>query len=381
MRAGRWVRPACFALLFLCFALARSAALKLESRELPQTRTLAFAGNCTGQDAADMWEAERQRERPAAFVLWGQQAGVFVENRDLNRSSVCSLITVWGDSGLLYPSATPLAEEDREGCLVDRGTAMALFGSAGPVGSAITVSGERRVVRGILDSGQPVVMVRAGALEGGMNRLTLRAPEGDSPRQAAEGFAARSGLFGQWSRPGIWAGLANGFSLLPVVVLLAGTVVRFVQKGFSPQAGGLRFWLNICLAAAAWFLLLWLIEFRFQLPEDMIPNRWSDFDFWGRFAAEKKEELLQSLAAGKTTVEIEIMLQGLQAGGFGLLAAFLAPALPKPSAPAGLWLCCGACALMAFGAAVFLDPALAHDRALWLALPVAFGGRYCARLI
>lgn len=381
MRAGRWVRPAVCVLFFLCFALARSAALGLENRDLSRVRTLTLAGECTGQDAADMWEKEQARERPAAFAVWGQRAGVFVENRDLNRSAVCSLITLWGNPELLYPSPAVLEEEDREGCLIDEGTAMALFGSAAPIGSTIGISGEQRVVRGILDSRQPVALVRAGALDGGMNRVTLRIPEGDSPLLATEDFAARSGLFGQWSRPGTWSGLAKALSLLPAAVVLLQIIGRLLQKGFSSQTGRLGFWLSIGLAGAAWFLLLWLTGFRFQLPEDMIPNRWSDFDFWGRLAEEKKEELLQSLAAGKTTVEVEVLLGVMQAGAFGILAALLSPVLPEPDTLAGLWFGCAAGALMAFGAAVFLDPALAHDRALWLTLPVVFGGRYCCRLV
>ncbi len=379
MRAGRWIRLAFCALFFLCLVLARSAAVSLENQSLSGLCTLTLDGERTGQDGADMRAAEQEKERPAAFVLWGQQTGVFVGNQDLNRSAICSLITLWGDSSLLYTANVPLAEEDREGCLIDEATAMTLFGSAAPIGSMVTISGDQRTVRGILDASRPLVVVRAGLQEDGMNRVTLRVPEGSPLRQAAEDFALQNGLFGQWSQPGAWAGLAKVVSPLPVVVVLFGVIVNLLKTGYSAQSGRIQFWINILLAGGAWFLLLWLVQFRFQFPEEMIPNRWSDFNFWGRLFTEKKEELLQSLAAEKTVVEVMIFLKVMQAGFFGILALLMIPLLPRPATPAGLWLSCAAGALLAFGAVVFLDSGLAHDRAVWLTLPAGFTGRWLSQ--
>lgn len=378
MRAGRWIRAGLCGLFFLCFALARSAALELEARDIGGLQTLTLGWGLTGQDGADMLEREQSQERPSAFVLWGQQEGALAENRGLNRTAICTQITLWGSSQLLLGSTAPLAEDDQAGCLLDRGTAMALFGDPAPVGSVLTLSGREMTVRGVVETDQPLVAVLARAGDGGLDRVTLRTPEGDHPRLAAEGFAARNGLSGSWSRPDGWVWLARAMSLLPVAVLLLSVIIRCISAAFSPRAGRVRFWCGIALAGALWFILLWLTEFRFQLPEEMIPNKWSDFDFWGRLFQEKREELVRGLSAGRTAPELAVVLPALRAAGFGLLAAAAAPFMPRPARPAGLWVCCAAGALMAFAAALWLDPALAHDRALWLALPAAFGARWAA---
>lgn len=374
MRAGRWVRATACGLLFLCFALARAAALELEDRDWSGLFILRMDRQLTGQDGADMKEQEQSREHPSAFALWGQQDGVLVENQDLNRSAVCGQITLWGSSQLLLDSTAPL--EDQSGCLIDKDTAMTLFGVPDPVDSSLVLGGQRRVVRGIFQSDQPLAVVLAGAQDGGMDRLTLRTPEGEHPRLAAENFAARNRLYGTWARPGDLAVLGRWLSLLPVIALLLGETIRSIGAAFSPGAGRGKLWLGIVLAGGLWFMLLWLTEFRFQLPEEMIPNRWSDFDFWGRLFEEKRQELLQALAAEKAIPEMELLLPVLEAAGFGILAALLVPLTPRPANGLELWVCCAAGAVMAFAASLCLSSGLAHDRALWLTLPVVFVGQW-----
>ena len=376
MRAGRWMRAAACGLFFLCFALARGAAWELEAQDLDGLRLLVMDRELTGQDGIDMREREQLRERPSAFVLWGQRDSVTVENRDLNRFASCGKIVLWGNARLLLGATASLEENDQDGCLIDRSTAIALFGVPAPVGSRVDLGGEQRVVRGVLETDRPLVVLPAASRDAGLDHLTLRTPEGEHPRLTAEDFAARNGLTGVWSQPQTLAVLGRWLSLLPVLVLLLGEVLRNIWAAFSPEGGRGRLWLCIALAGAMWFLLLWLTEFRFQLPEEMIPNRWSDFDFWGRLFAEKREELLQALSSEKTVPELELLLPALQAAGLGVLAALLAPLLPRPASPAELWVCCAGGALMAFAASVCLSPGLAHDRALWLTLPVVFGGRW-----
>lgn len=376
MRAARFVRAAVCILFFLCFALSRAAALELEGRSLDGLGMLTLDRALTGREGADMGERERTRERPAAFVLWGQQDGVLIENRELGRRAVCGLLSLRGDSQLLLGYGASLEEDDLEGCLLDSGTAMTLFGVPEPVGSRVSIDDRQYTVRGCFQTRQPLAAVRAGAREGGLNRLTLRTPQGEHPRLAAEDFAARNGLSGAWSRPGDLAALAKGFSLLPVAVLLLDLLARSAGAALSQPVGRWRFWLYAALAGGFWFALLWLTEFSFQVPEEMIPNRWSDFDFWGRLLSQKQEELAQILSAAKTGPELELIMPMLSSVGFGALAALLALLLPRPSDAGQLWLWCAAGAVMAFGASVIRSPALAQDRALWLTLPAVFGGRW-----
>lgn len=379
MRARRWIRPLFCGLFFLCFALARSAALGLENQSFASLRTLVLSRALTAGEGVGIQEKELAQEHPVRFVLWSQQTGVFVENRELNRSALCGAVALWGDSGFLISSTVPLTEDDWEGCLLDKSTSMTLFGNPNPAGSEVVLSGKKYIVRGVLESERPLAVVLAQ--NEALDRLTLRVPEGDPPQQTIDSFTLRNGISGEQCDPGMWVGLGKALSLLPAAVLMLGVIGRNIRSAFSPEAGRLRFWACIALAGGAWFLLLWLTGFRFQLPEDMIPNKWSDFDFWSRLLAEKRETLVQDLTREKTVLELAVLLPALRAGAFGVLAALLVPLLPRPATPLGVWTCCAAGAVMAFAAAVFMDPALAHDRSLWLALPAAVGCRWIGQLL
>lgn len=374
-RLARLIRAAALGFFMLCLAMGRSAALTLENRDLTRIRSLTLAWTLTGQDGIAMAEREQEQEHACIFALWGQQEGTVVENPDLNRTEFCAQITLRGDPRLLLDCEATLTADDLAGCLVDQETAKKLFGVPDPIGYAMTVGGQERIVRGIIDSAQPLVVTVAAVNESGLDRLTLQVPEGESLKLVSEDFARRNGLFGLWSQPSSWAALSRALSLLPVAVLLLAVVGRYIRDAFAAGSSRGQFWLYIVLAGAAWFILLWLTEFRFQLPQDMIPNKWSDFDFWGQLIQEKREEALQALSSPKVLPELAVIIPTLQSVGWGIAGALLVPLLPKPSGARELWLCCVASALLAFWAAVALYPALAHDRALWLALPIGLAGR------
>lgn len=376
MRAGRWLRAAVLGLFMLCLAMGRSAAMALEGRDLAGIRTLTLNWSLTGQDGIGIGEREQGQERVVKFVLWGQQDGVIVENPDLNRMGICAKISLRGESWLLQGGEAVLTEDDLTGCLMDRETAKMLFGLPDPIGCTVTVDGQERIVRGVTESAQPLVMVVAAANESGLDKLTLRVPEGESTKLTSEEFASRNGLFGTWGQPEAWANGSRALSLLPAAVLVLGVILWYVRAAFSPDAGRVQFWLCIVLAGAAWFALLWLTEFSFQLPQDMIPNKWSDFDFWGQLFREKREEAFRLISSSKTLPELELIMPAIQAACWGIAGALLVPLLPKPASARELWICCALSALLAFWAAMTIDPALAHDRVLWLALPAGLIGRW-----
>ena len=93
------------------------------------------------------------------------------------------------------------------------------------------------MVRGVLETDRPLVVLPAASRDAGLDHLTLRTPEGEHPRLTAEDFAARNGLTGVWSQPQTLAVLGRWLSLLPVLVLLLGEVLRNIWAAFSPEGG------------------------------------------------------------------------------------------------------------------------------------------------
>lgn len=370
----RWGRPALCALLFLCLALSRSAAKSLES--LPSLYTTSLSGfPLTGELAQAMADRETEEQRPASFAVWKEEKEQALENPDLNRSASASVISLSGSSTLLFPSSTPLLAEDTEGCLLDKATAQSLFGSSAPVGAPLSFRGRTLTVRGIVEANRPLLLLRAGPKEEGLDHLTLHPPEGIPLRDALTEFGSRHGLSGSWAATDTWKGFARFFSLLAPFLFFLSLLFPLLKAAFSTVEFPAPFLFCLLTSGALWFFMLWVTEASFRLPEDFLPNQWSDFDFWGQLWQQKKEELLLFLTMEKTEFDLSLLLPALQALFFGLLGVLLFPlslGKAKPNTGRGLWLWCAFPFFLSFFASLFLDSALAKDRLLWLCLPLYF---------
>ncbi len=367
----RWGRPVLCALLFLCLALSRSAAKRLEL--IPRLYTTSLSGfPLTGEAAHAMEEREAEEQRPAAFTLWKEEKEQALENPDLSRSAAASVISLSGSSTLLFSSSAPLLSGDTEGCLLDEITAQSLFGSPDPVGAALFYGGRRLTVRGVIETERPLLLCQAEQKTEGLTRLTLRPPEGAPIRDFLAEFSSRHGLSGSWASTDTWKGLARFCSLLSPFLFFLSLFFPLLKAAFSSTEFPASFFLCLLTAGAVWFFMLWITEASFQLPEEFLPNKWSDFDFWGDLWQQKKEELLLFLTMEKTEFELRLLLPALRALLFGLLSLMLFPfslRKGKPKTGRGLWLWCAFALLLPFFASLFLDPALAKDRLLWLCLP------------
>lgn len=372
MRGRRnWPRVAGCLLFMLCFALSRSAAIRLEG--LADLRILPLEGaGMTGQRAWDMQELEALMTEPLTFAVWGQQDGQTLENPELARSAQATVLLIEGSSGLVLPESAPLLPEDTESCLLDEASALALFGDPAPVGSQLEFAGRRLTVRGIVPGSDALLAVRPLSRDVGLGYVTLQIPEGLGAQEVLDRFQYRHGVSGLWTAVRGWTGLGQFLSLLPAFVPLLTVVFSLLRRAFSRSEYPLEFIAFLLAAGAVWFAALWICGFSLQVPLEMLPGKWSDFDFWARLFSEKKAELLAFLTGRKTLVHLLFLVPALQAGGLGILAALLFPVTlcrARPSGGRALWMACGALGVFCFFAALFLSPALARDRCFWLAAP------------
>ncbi len=397
----RWSCPLLCALLFFCLALSRSAVKSLE--QLPDLYTTFFSGfSLTGNEAQAMAEREKEEQRPAAFTMWKEEKEQSLENPDLNRSASAAVISLSGSSTLLFSSSAPLLPEDTEGCLLDEATAQALFGSPAPVGASLLWRGRALTVRGIVETSRPILLCQAESKEEGLTRLTLRPPEDVPLREALAEFSSRHGLSGGWVSTHTWKSLAGFFSLLFPFLLFLSLFFSLLKTAFSSTEFPIPFFLSLLMAGAVWFFMLWVTGVSFQIPEEFLPNKWSDFDFWGQLWQQKKEELLRFLMAEKTEFDLCLLLPTLQAFVFGALSVLLFPlfltcyskehsdktaatlekaAVRETGPTLRLWLWCAFSLLLSFLASISLHSALAKDRLLWLCFPVYFILSYLSKTL
>lgn len=314
------------------------------------------------QEAQAMLEREREEKQPLSFVLWGQGSGT-LSNPGLSRSSSVQKISLCGSSGLLYPQSTLLMPADVDGCLIDRETAQALFGSSSPLGSRVELDGNSYVIRGIVEGNTPQIVVQGRPKsEDRLSRVTLQIPAGMDSTAAIGAFQNRHGLSGKWLPMGFWEQAAGFFAHLAPVLGLLSAIFALIKTALSLTSRPVLFLACVLLAGTQWFLLLWMSGFSLAFPQELIPGKWSDFDFWGKLWQEKSQELLLQFTTPKGAPELLLFQQSLTACGFGLLAVLLFP-LSLPRLKVGnlrsLW---GYCAF--FLLVAFLAVCVLHSRVL-----------------
>lgn len=293
------------ALLVLCLgwtALRQTAQAASRQSYPVEWRSAAPTWSLAQARQMQRREEERARLEGASdrFVLWDQLPGQKFTGSGEEVSG--SLVPFFGESrswlGQTLLDGEWLSTGDEEGCLITRELAWGLFGSQQVTGLTVETPCGPRVVRGVLESGQPVLLchpVPDQPEETVFSSVTLLLP-GDTaqPDQLSQAFALRHSLpegvaclrYGMTARA---AGALWRLLLLGMLLWIFG--LEAVWKTL-PQIWQRRgaFWL---LLGGGLLLVFWGIRF----PAAWVPTRWSDFSFWQRTASDLGESLRALLAA------------------------------------------------------------------------------------
>lgn len=232
----------------------------------------------TRKEALAVAEAEKEQENPYTFTAWTQEEEVTVQNRELNRSCVADAVEICGRSDILMQGSTWLDEEDTEGCLIDEKTAAELFGSTAVEGMKITIKEKERTIRGILYGVSDVIVFEAEELTP-FTALQVVTDSGIRYEEIKQEFMMRNSLTGRFLKTDLLYQAGSVLALL--IPLCAGGSILW-QTGkkawiYRDQKDGI-----ICGAVTVLGIavLLWFVIQNLEIPRDMIPTKWSDFDFW-----------------------------------------------------------------------------------------------------
>lgn len=219
---------------------------------------------------------EAQEDAPIRFCFRGRGDQETVTGELTGTSRQVEVLYLAGNPELM--GCGGLAWE--KGCVVDEGTARALFGTEICAGQTLLWRGEAYPVLGTASGSQARLLVMAREEDGDMLDSCLLEGAGE----AAEGFLLRHGLEGKkLDLLPFWA-LTRDLLLLTPCLALVTLAVR-LGRGFRTLCRKRlrRQWKLLANAALSLGLLgaaLWLVRVYGVIPADMIPSRWSDFSFW-----------------------------------------------------------------------------------------------------
>ena len=266
-------------------------------------------------------EQEQGRNMLPEITAWSRAKRLKVMNPGLGRSGEADCIAVYGLREMASYSrligGTYGYRSDQDGCLISSGLAMELFGGLDVAGKYIWCRQKPYRIRGVTDDSSHVILLPAkdkDAMRYMMFTYVREAESGaeegtshgmETGKSAAEKFLYRNGIkSGKVLVDGTYFSSAAGLGVcLPLwitsVWMLSGLPgSRRGIRGRTKES--IKKSIKAFILAAVFFLagllLAWKLELK--IPPDLIPSRWSDFEFWARKIEELRSDMADMGEAG-----------------------------------------------------------------------------------
>ena len=245
----------------------------------------------------------KEADPELAIVGWAEEALQSANNPDLGKTaSDLDVLIIKGSSNLLVKGSN-LFTDDLEGCLIDSDTSYKLFGSSNCVGREIVYNDRTLIVRGILKGSKANIMIQASedssqVLDG----LTINGT--DLTLNKIEDFKMMFGINEMAISGNIYYMLAKFIALMFPIIALVLILIKVISSLFKSRNKPVLVILYILMTIASVFIFFKITNIKISIPLDMIPNKWSDFDFWSKMGKEYKEKLEYVLYMKKYGVDI-----------------------------------------------------------------------------
>ena len=309
-----------------CYYLAVKSFFSLEKND---SVSICLTGNYPNRAMAEEILKDSREEENLTDICFYWDGGIrTAENPGLARKSQVTAVGLLGDASLYSWHCNALSLDDREGCILDKKTAVELFGSENCIGSTVKLGEKNYVVRKVVPWSQRVILSHPTEKEMVFTRVFVRPKNGESQEKAADRFMMSYGLFGtlvedEW--PETVCKIALLFCTAVWTVLFFQFLCVKQEKYVEQNEAGkhaVAYWLcsaGMLIAAGG---LLYVIFRNVHVPADWLPDRWSDFGFWERKISEEREKLCWYLILPKTVPQAESMMQAMRVLGFSA-GAFL----------------------------------------------------------
>lgn len=309
------------AFLFYNLGIVQKQELKMYDNRITLIRT---DGNAYSYPEAEQMRLSNQEaDTPFSYVLWGEEGVRLLQNQDLGRNAEAEVYVVEGSSDLLLSSSVILDGLVEKSCLIGEDAAQELFGVADATGLSITMDGCEYVILGMLTEGaQGAVFLAKDLHTLSLDRMNVRVSDDvalSSLERSVEGELGFSGTALDYRFINSMLGLM-GFGLflllwLWLLRLMTAELVTYRRQSMrhaeysknrnqinSAYVKGMAIRLG-CMLGIVLILVVFLCS-KAKIPEDMIPTKWSDFEFWNRWLAEKTERILEWVSCEKRAAEL-----------------------------------------------------------------------------
>ena len=273
--------------------------------------------------AAEILEDCQQLENPVDICFYWDGGLQLAENENYGRSSKVLVVGLTGDTSLYNWRGSALNQEDRRGCIIDRETALELFGSADCIGSTVTLGEKQYDICRVVPWKHRVMLIHPTEKETVYTRVFVRPKKGESLQNAASRFLMSYGLNGSLVDDKWLFALAFAVLLFfPAELTLTFFKTARTRKK-AAQDNKRVYWLWQCVIILGVGILLVVIYRNFGIPNDWLPDKWSNFGFWSEKIEKERENFNLYLMLPKTVPQTERIQQTVKSVLGGIFAFVL----------------------------------------------------------
>ena len=284
--------------LIMCWGISLGYANNIGS----ENKTLNFYFENKNYNT-ELIKTIKEAEPELAVVGWAEESLQSANNLDLGKiASDLDVLIIKGSSNLLVKGSNLFAD-DLEGCLIDNDTSYKLFGSSNCVGREIVYNDRNLIVRGILKGSKANIMIQA--TEDSSQVLDGLTIDGTGlTLNKIEDFKMKFGINEMAISGNIYYIIAKFIALIFPIITLVLILIKIITSLFKSRNKPVLVSLYILMAIASVFIFFKITNIKISIPLDMIPNKWSDFDFWSKMGKEYKEKFEYVLYMKKYGVDI-----------------------------------------------------------------------------
>ena len=206
---------------------------------------------------------------------------------------------------------------DEKGCVIDEGTAHALWGSSDVLGQTIQWNERTWYVCGVVEGMDGLAFFPAEETEERMFQgLWLNLSEEQGGTYVAEQILQKYQLpVGDMTDLGLYVWLSQILAALPAFLLWAWTLMCIARRLWKLRYTWLLFLMSVPLMFAGTAAISWTVGFPWNVPARFLPTRWSDGSFWSSLCTQVRDGVLTIFrmppAAWERTFWITFLLGGI----------------------------------------------------------------------
>lgn len=256
-------------------------------------------------DIYKMQKEEKDKGNSLVFTGWHEKEKQTVLNSNFNRRVESNIIFICGQSSLVAEGPI-LFEDDINWCLIDEETAYKLFGSNDVIGNTIIYDSREFIIRGIHRAMEDTIIMQAESdskdkIQGllidisndGIKNIKLI-----SERYGVKEYGVNSTVYYNLGK--------MCTSMLPLIILLI-IVWSALKKAIEIKDRPVLFIFSIMMIIVWITAFFCITRYKISIPVDILPNKWSDFDYWSKFFQECMDKVKYVIYMKKYMLDIYVI--------------------------------------------------------------------------